>query len=203
MIHPGSGNSLVPVKLRNEFGFAHRHLVVDISGVALTEMRKVHDLNSSTANEIEYLLGNVLEPPLPLDDSSFDVWVDKGLVDALFKDSNEVCSGQSQNLFAEAFRLLQSDDGLLVVVTMAETHSLQLILNGFWTELKMNLASLHVSELEPVSGDMRPFGFVLHRKKCSNHPFLISWHLSDNQVEEFRIQEQTLECLVKELGNSM
>ena len=199
MIHPGSGNSLVPVKLRSEFGFPHKHVVVDISDVALTEMRKVHDLNSSTGDEIEYLLGNVLEPPLPLDDSSFDVWVDKGLVDALFKDSNEVCLYQSQNLFAEASRLLRSVDGLLLVVTMAEKHSLQLILSGFWSDLKMNLASLHVWELEPVSGDMRPFGFVLHRKRPSNHGFSIIWHRIDNQVEEVRIQEQSLECLVEEL----
>lgn len=200
MIHPGSGNSLVPVKLRNEFGFPHRHVVVDISGIALTEMKEFHDLNSCTANEIEYLLGNILEPPLPLIDNSFDVWVDKGLVDALFKDSSEICSGQSQNLFAEASRLLRSDDSLLLVVTMAETHSLQLILNGFWRDLKMNLASLHVWELEPVSGDMQPFGFALHRKNSSNHPLFISWHLIDNQIEEFRIQEPTLECLVEEIA---
>ena len=200
MIHPGSGNSLVPVKLRNDFGFPHDHVVVDISSVALEEMRKVHDLNSSTGNEIEYLLGNVLEPPLPLEDNSFDVWVDKGLVDALFKDSNELYSSQSQTLFSEAYRLVRPDDGVLVVVTMAEKHSLQLILGSFWSELATQSASLHVWELEPVSGDMRPFGFVLHRQKTANEELILRWHLSGNQVEEVKVHSETLECLLDEVS---
>jgi translation elongation factor EF-1beta len=208
MIHPGSGNSLVPVKLRDDAEFPHEHTVVDIADVALQEMKTIHDQHSRSKdekiNEIEYLLGNVLEPPLPLEDSSFDVWVDKGLVDALFKDSSEPYCTQSQALFSEAYRLLHDDDNsALVVVTMAEKHSTKLILDSFWAELGTNLASLHIWELEPVSGDMRPFAFVSQRHGTTEEetPSPIHWHKSDGEVEEFTISVHTLEKLLEEVGS--
>ena len=200
MIHPGSGNSLVPVKIRNDFGFPHRHVVVDISNVALEEMRRVHDHNLSADNAIEYLLGDVLEPPLPLEGGVFDVWLDKGLVDALFNDSSDLCRAQSQILFSEAYRLLRPHTGILVIVTMGEEHSLQLILNGFWCELDLKSASLHVWELTPVSGDMLPFGFVLERTTTGNEELIVSWHGKDSKVEKMEVREKTIECLFQEVS---
>lgn len=202
MIHPGSGNSRVPVRLRNDFGFPHKHVVVDISSVALEEMRSVHDQNVSAAdNEIEYLLGDVLEPPLPLEGGMFDVWLDKGLVDALFNDSSDDCRAQSDTLFSEAFRLLRSATGMILIVTMAEEHSLKLILNGFWRELQSRSASLHVWDLEPVSGDMLPFGLVLQRTTRGNEELILSWHHKDNQVEEVKVHTRTIECLLQEVSS--
>ena len=202
MVHPGSGNSRVPVRLRDDFGFPHKHVVVDISSVALEEMRSVHDLHVSAAdNKIEYLLGNVLEPPLPLEGGVFDVWLDKGLVDALFKDASDDCRAQSNTLFSEAFRLLRPAAGMILIVTMAEEHSLKLILDGFWRELESQSASLHVWDLEPVSGDMLPFGLVLQRTTTGNEELILSWHHKENQVEEVKVQTKTIECLFEEVSS--
>eukprot|EP00545_Synedropsis_sp_CCMP1620_P009409 CAMPEP_0119017060 /NCGR_PEP_ID=MMETSP1176-20130426/15195_1 /TAXON_ID=265551 /ORGANISM="Synedropsis recta cf, Strain CCMP1620" /LENGTH=400 /DNA_ID=CAMNT_0006970659 /DNA_START=6 /DNA_END=1204 /DNA_ORIENTATION=- len=205
MIHPGSGNSLVPVRLRDDFGFRHRHTVVDISNVALEEMKTIHDQKSSSKEEsstVEYLLGNVLEPPLPLEDSSFDVWIDKGLVDALFKDASEPCCTQSRALFSEAYRLLRNDNGILVVITMAEKHSIQLVLDSYWIELGSKSASLDIWELEPVSGQMRPFAFVLNRKTTEEKDSMFRWHKSDGEVvEEVDIPEQTLVALLEQVSS--
>ena len=203
MIHPGSGNSLVPVKLRNDFGFPHQHVVVDISKVALEEMRRVHDQNEvSPDNKIDYILGDVLEPPLPLEDGVFDIWLDKGLVDALFHDSSDLCRSQSQTLFSEAYRLLRPFSGILVIITMAEEHSLQHILSGFWRELALQSASLHIWELEPVSGDMLPFGFVLQRTTTTTESdsLILTWHRQGGQVEMMKVPENTMESLFHEVS---
>lgn len=204
MIHPGSGNSLVPVKLRDAFGFPHQHTVVDIANVALEEMKMIHDQNSLSkdgSNAIEYLVGNVLEPPLPLEDNSFDVWIDKGLVDALFKDASEPYNTQSRTLFSEAYRLLRNDRSILAVVTMAEKHSMHLILDSYWIELGTKSASLDIWELEPVSGDMRPFAFVLHRKKMEEKHSLFRWRTSDGGVEDVKMADTTLEALLEEVDS--
>ena len=47
-IHPGSDNSLVPIHLRDEAFLSSHHVVLDISSVALHEIRSVHDSNTST-----------------------------------------------------------------------------------------------------------------------------------------------------------
>jgi translation elongation factor EF-1beta len=204
MIHPGSGNSLTPVKLRDEHSFPHKHVVVDISDVALEEMKQVHDKRSNTENatSIEYILGNVLDPPLPLDDDSFDVWVDKGLLDALFKDSETLSTSQCNTLFEEAHRLLRPGFGLLLVVTMAEDHSLSLLLDNWGRLLQDGTAcwtpQLRVHELEPASGDMRPFGFTMTKassdvdaskqvdKAC------LMWHPIIGAVEQLELGDDAL-----------
>ena len=205
MIHPGSGNSLLPIKLRDDFGFSHDHVVVDISSVALDEMRNVHDkiVPTDRKGEIEYLLGNVLEPPLPLEDSSFDVWIDKGLLDALFCDFSLLSRAQSLTLFSEAYRLLRPDGGVVAIITMAEDHSLRLILSGFFAEIQSRASSLHVWELVPLSGDMLPFAFLLQRStqtREGNDDLIITWHRMTGEVEEIKLDLKCLELLNDEMS---
>jgi translation elongation factor EF-1beta len=198
IIHPGSGNSLVPVRLRDDFGFQNPQVVVDISSFAIEEMKRYHDLNAvNEETGTRYLLGNVLEPPLSLEDSSFDAWIDKGLIDALFHDSLENSSSQSERLFTEAYRLLNPDGGILMIITMAEEHSLQLILKSFWLQISSSAASLHIWELEPTSGNMLPFGFVLQRTQVvQDEAITLRWHsLRENQSEEFFIPHRTFQSL--------
>jgi translation elongation factor EF-1beta len=206
MIHPGSGNSLTPVKLRDDYSFPHKHVVVDIANVALEEMKQVHDKLSNIENtsSIEYLLGNVLNPPLPLDDNSFDVWVDKGLLDALFKDFETSSISQCNTLFEEAHRLLRPGFGLLLVVTMAEDHSLLLILDNWGRLLKEGTAGwtphLTVHELEPVSGDMRPFGFTMTKAlsdvdaKESDKAYLM-WHPIIGAMEQLELGDDAFDIV--------
>jgi translation elongation factor EF-1beta len=191
MIHPGSGNSMVPVKLRDSFLFPHQHVVVDIADVALQQMKEVHDKDSCGENEISYIHGNVLDPPLPLDKDTFDVWVDKGLIDALFNDLDSSNTAQCQTLFDEAHRLLKPTIGVLLVVTMAEDHSLSLILHNWYRLIKgsMNLAwqpDMHIHEMEPTSGDMRPFGIMLTKASPSfrteTSELSIIWHYFDGST---------------------
>jgi hypothetical protein len=208
MIHPGSGNSLVPVKLRDTFFFPHQHFVVDIADAALKQMKRVHNKYCDGGNEIKYLHCNVLDPPLPLDADSFDVWVDKGLVDALFKDCESSSASQCQTLFDEAHRLLKPCCGVLLVITMAEEHSLSLILRNWTRQLNNSVAmwqsDLNVYELEPVSGDMRPFGIVMKMATPSDAIekgiTTLTWHHFNGSTKQFALENvfDTVKSLCEE-----
>jgi len=91
--------ALVPFHLANTIK-SSRHLILDISDQALLDVQ-ANISNSSTekcidsSNRIEYEVANVLESPLPYASDSFDVWIDKGLLDALF------CGGGNTNIADE------------------------------------------------------------------------------------------------------
>lgn len=213
MIHPGSGNSLLPVQLRDHYSFPHKHFVVDISKVALDEMRLIHDhaargLQTEGNNTIEYLLGNVLEPPLPLESDSFQAWVDKGLIDALFKDSGSDSSNQCKTLFDEGHRLLKSVEGILFIVTMGEDHSLKLIIEN-WC-LKEDLCHrwhniLHIFEMQPVSGTMRPFGFAMRKRSETDSSMDLSvvWHTLDDSTEHILLDSEDIEKIYESLRSKV
>lgn len=197
MIHPGSGNSLVPVQLRDEHSFPHKHHVVDISKVALDEMRLVHDRatqqQATNGNTIEYLLGNVLEPPLPLKSNSFQAWVDKGLIDALFHDAASASFKQCKVLFEEAHRLLESEIGIILVVSMAEDHSLRLIVEN-WLDANLWQSRLDVWELTPVSGTMRPFGFIMTKlEKGEKGAHFVMFHTDDGSIDKVSLESSNKE----------
>jgi len=208
IIHVGSGNSLLPLRMRDDVGFpcgALRQVVIDVSEVALEEMRNFHDnLEMAVTNDseisvpdscsshdevcrIEYALGDVLSPPLPYGNDTFDAWVDKGLLDALFSGKDEELDGiNSRLMLNEAHRLLKKGGhgsvnygGVVAIISMAEEHSLRLILDNWsgkktsgdeasedcdWNFGGLWDSTLHVQELEPTSGNMRPFGFVMRAR---------------------------------------
>ena len=164
MIHPGSGTSMLPLVLNEKLdGF--EQVVVDVSQTAIHEMQNVHGrshgppVDDSDGN-ISYVATDLLNPPMPFQNSSFVSWIDKGFVDAIFsKDCVDQSEIQSLALFEEANRLLVPNKGFMLIVSLAEEHSLQIIVGNFlscrWT------ATIHVWEMEPISGNIRPFGFVL------------------------------------------
>ena len=165
MIHPGSGTSLLPLVLREEFE-DYEQVVVDVSETAIAEMRQIHDKSNSVRNhddspiKVSYVLEDILKPPMQFDRSSFHCWIDKGFVDAIFaKEAVEENKLQSTALFGEAHRLLVPQGGFMLIVTLAEEHTLQIILNKFLSKAWDPV--LHVWEMLPVSGTMRPFAFVL------------------------------------------
>lgn len=212
MIHPGSGNSLVPVQLRDQYSFPHEHVVVDISKVAIDEMLLVHDRAAGERQpegkkRIEYLLGNVLEPPLPLESGSFQAWVDKGLIDALFKDSSADSSKQCKTLFDEGHRLL-SQEGIFFIVTMGEDHSLRLVIENWCRReglARQWHAALHIFEMRPVSGTMRPFGFVLRKSSETETPVNLSvmYHTLEGSIDRVSLNSEDIEEIFESLRSKL
>jgi translation elongation factor EF-1beta len=196
MIHPGSGTSLLPLELRKHF-LGSRHVVLDVSEVALDEMRQVHDKHLSDisgdsfqTSDIEYQITDVLNPPLGYKDASFDAWIDKGFIDAVFaKETQEDNRVQAKKLFDEAHRLLSSRSGIFFVVTLAEDHSLQLILDN-WTGWSNRI---HIWELQPLSGEMLPFGVILCKDEFSeSEEKTLVWHNLDALEEVIRFDDNKM-----------
>jgi translation elongation factor EF-1beta len=196
MIHPGSGTSLVPLKLRDVF--SSDQVVVDVSPVAVEEMKLVHEQQfpskDAGSDSIKYLVTDILNPPLPYEADSFECWVDKGFVDAIFSEKSETSNrDQSRKLFEEANRLLKAETGVALIVSLAEDHSLQLLLDNAFTESWQ--PDIHVWELAPVSGDMRPFGFVFTKADVLEErpERRLMWHSIDGEMDE---TSSTLESLL-------
>jgi SAM-dependent methyltransferase/translation elongation factor EF-1beta len=204
MIHPGSGTSLVPLKLGEAFP-EHQHVIVDVSQVAVEQIQQIHAAKrqgngheASNETRIAYRVCDLLDPPLPFETSSFDAWVDKGFFDAIFSDNNEQLNrDQSRKLFGEANRILTNEVAVALIISLAEDHSLRLIvdrwLDGEKEESTADPSSsltgwardLHIWELEPISGTMRPFGFVLRKsKKATESERIVVWHAMDRTVTE-------------------
>jgi translation elongation factor EF-1beta len=196
MIHPGSGTSLVPLKLRDVF--SSEQVVVDVSPVAVEEMKRVHEqqfpAKDADSNPIQYLVTDILNSHLPFEADSFECWVDKGFVDAVFSEKSETSNrAQSKKLFEEANRLLKAATGVALIVSLAEDHSLQLLLDNAFTGSWQ--PDIHVWELDPVSGDMRPFGFVFTKADIVEErpERRLVWHSLDGEIDE---ASTTLELLL-------
>jgi translation elongation factor EF-1beta len=196
MMHPGSGTSLVPLKLRDVF--SSEQVVVDVSPVAVEEMKRVHEqqfpAKDAGSNPIQYLVTDILNSPLPFEADSFECWVDKGFVDAVFSEKSETSNrAQSKKLFEEANRLLKAATGVALIVSLAEDHSLQLLLDNAFTGSWQ--PDIHVWELDPVSGDMRPFGFVFTKADIVEErpERRLVWHSLDGEIDE---ASTTLELLL-------
>jgi translation elongation factor EF-1beta len=256
MIHPGSGTSLLPLALQADFP-DYEHVVVDVSEVAIQEMKEIHSKQAVAAvsQKIEYCLANLLldnaddadASSLNFEADSFQCWIDKGFVDAVFSKTSTKINGDDSNsrsdqqqanvLFQHACRILNSDNGSMschagidnndinscisddddgdvagfaLIVSLAEDHSLHLILDNWLKntatathhqdEPSVNLqhhwaSSLDIWELVPVSGNMRPFGFVLTKANTAtalleskddddNVTVIVRWHGLDDSVQE-------------------
>lgn len=209
MIHPGSGTSLVPLKLRDAFP-ASRQVVVDISSVAMEEVRQVHDKHQQNApyngdaSPIEYVVADLLQQKKPRSDdgardaifstSTFDCWIDKGFVDAIFSKKNAESNRiQSAKLFQESCRILKPHVGFALFVSLAEDHSVQIIIENWLSHLSCWQRTLDVWDLEPISGELPPFGFILTKADETSRTrkegnFKLRWHKLDNgDIEELSL----------------
>ena len=239
IFHPGSGNSNVPFYLRECVFTGSRHIIMDVSDLAMKRMQ-LHLRNVYRNAAYEYRVGNVLQP-LPFEDNTFDAWVDKGLIDALFSGKAEhLDSEQSRQMMMEAHRILKDNrqvshsgscvctlepgqsecccatetittmplmekgGGLVFIVSMAQQHSLILILENW---LRTNSQThdplwnthLHIHEVHPSSGTRRPFVFVLqkfnrilsHHHSFTDRPsWSISFHTINKAVEAITINQE-------------
>jgi translation elongation factor EF-1beta len=177
MIHPGSGTSILPITLSNVFRKS-RQVVVDISEVAIIEIQSIHESEqnktflSQTEKDtlhrpIDYIVSDLLndstDTSANFGDSTFDCWIDKGFVDAIFSDKNESTNEmQSKRLFQEANRILKGTTGFMITISIGEEHSLQIIISN-WLRSNFWEPVIHIWELQPISGNMPPFAFVFHK----------------------------------------
>ncbi len=159
--------------------FGSKQYIIDCSTVAI---QQVQNKLSTTQREeqqpgrIELEVGDVLQPPLPYAENLFDVWVDKGLIDALFcgGDDNYQELKQCYTLLQEAHRVLKPN-GLCLVISLAQDHTLKLLLHALGY-LKMTPSEHHhysssigqwsspieIHEIKPLSNasSLRPFAIV-------------------------------------------
>ena len=208
MIHPGSGTSRVPLSISESYPEC-RHVVVEVSPKAIHEMKEHHDkeflsrIPTLQSCPVDYILADLLQPsPLDLAQESFDAWIDKGFVDAVFSEKNhDKNRKQADYLFREAHRLL-AEQGIVLIVTLAEQHSLDLILEN-WMACDADgfplWSSLHMWDMKPVSGEMLPFGFVLVKSSLpvSESRFLVH-HSLDGKEAETAVMPDTVATTVSE-----
>lgn len=208
IMHPGSGNSLLPIYLRDKYSSLQQS-VVDCSMVAIQDMQTRHDAlyqkqeqeqkesktdaGNLSSCRIDYVVADLLtDEPLSFGKDSFDAWVDKGFVDALFSSFDESEKQKCRRLFQEACRILsyESDDtgttedkgGIALVVTLAQDHSLRLLLdaidetnnrsennsdcNSLWKPL------IHIHELAPLqrgASSLCPFGIIFEKIRSTSN----------------------------------
>lgn len=159
---------------------------MDCSTVAIQQIQDKMIQTTTQGEEqqaglIESEVGDVLQPPLPYADNLFDVWVDKGLTDALFCGGNDIDPQLEQcfTLLQEAHRVLKPN-GLCLIITLAQDHTLKLLLHasGYldMTAPEPHLSSssssvaqwlhpIEIHEIKPLSNasSLRPFAILFRR----------------------------------------
>jgi translation elongation factor EF-1beta/ubiquinone/menaquinone biosynthesis C-methylase UbiE len=212
ILHPGSGTSLVPRRLLDKYPHGpYCHVVVDVSPVAIEQAKQVTGVHDAAS--VEFVVGDLLSSPshVLFPDSSFVAWIDKGFLDAVFSATSPRSHVQAKKLFYEALRLLGDTGSLAIVVSLAEDHSLNFIIRDGWLSSPPSFPNtkkwshtLHVHELEPTSGAMRPFAFVLTTESSayaksssssseSDDAFRVAWHRADKKDKDVEIMELTRE----------
>lgn len=223
-LHAGSGNSMLPVDLIRKHG-AGRQTIMDCSEVALDEMRQLIDeTEQSSSSSIELVLGDILQSPLPFESAAYDAWIDKGLADAIFSECGPIEMEQCGSMLSEASRLLH-DGGVCVIVSLAQNHSLELILStlqwfhGHRYISTENRASnwcppLHIYEVKPESdaSALRPFAFVIRKEggetskeakaKDSSNEGAVLFHRDNGDVAALNMEDATLENVVAMLDQA-
>ena len=206
ILHAGSGTSLLPHTLLQAFDQSMQ-AIVDVSPVAIEQAQEVllqldaTGSNTTITSRVEFLVSDLLDPPLPFPPSTFSAWIDKGFVDAVFSENNSD-DAQVQKLFVEMRRLLL-DNGVALIVSLAEDHSLRLVVEQWLLEDDASSSSsllpvtrgwspdLHICEMQPVSGTQRLFGFVLTAQPRHEAPttpqsteFRVHWHSLSRESDD-------------------
>lgn len=150
VLHAGCGNSNLSFELVEKANFDYV-LNVDFSGLALAEMNgKAALLPSSVRCRTEFQVLDCLS--LPVLNGQFSWVVDKGLHDAMMKDSDADCRGRSAKLFSEFARVLD-DSGKFLMVTLAQAHIVDLlelaIASKLWSFVRVVALNHVVSNLLP------------------------------------------------------
>jgi translation elongation factor EF-1beta len=164
-LHVGNGNSNFILDMQAKFNLA-RSVAVDVSEVATEEMRKVmaEDKDGKWRNisdRVTFDKCDLLASSLPYESESFELFVDKGAIDAMFCDNCEDSKLSFQALFNNLLDTASSTLHQYICVTLAEAHTVDL----FATVVPSLFSLLDIFELPTPSGGssskLRPFAFVL------------------------------------------
>jgi len=128
LLHAGTGNSEL---VFDAVGKYPRAVCMDVSSVAIAEMKEKKASKLPACENIQFAVGDVLEPMVSLRDfvggASFDGVVDKGLMDAMMSSFDEEYQINTDKLFRNVHEVMRSGRYYLCV-TLAEEHLVRLFL---------------------------------------------------------------------------
>lgn len=119
-LHLGVGTSAVPQAMIGD-GYRH-HIATDISDTLIETLAAAA---AGTDSGIDYQCMSATD--LQLDDSSFDIVIDKGTIDALTCNDSDNDSGDCARLVSEANRVLTSGGIFVLVSHSSKAHRLPLL----------------------------------------------------------------------------
>lgn len=162
VLHAGCGNSNLCFELvqRSKFDYV---VNADFSELAVKEMaQKAASLELDTRSKLDFITLDCLN--IPFKDESFSWVLDKGLHDAMMKDSEEDCRVRSNKLFSEFARILRAG-GKFVMVSLGQTHIIDLLELAIGSSL---WGAVHVTSLVEVTSPLLPFIFVFDKATAAS-----------------------------------
>lgn len=167
VLHAGCGNSNLSFELVEKANFDYV-LNVDFSCLALVEMNgKAAQLPPNVRCRVDFQVLDCL--CLPILNQQFSWVVDKGLHDAMMKDSGDECRARSATLFSEFARVLDAS-GQFLMVTLAQTHIVDLLEAAAAQHL---WAGVRVVALSDVVSNLLPFVVVFSKGTACETPDLL------------------------------
>ncbi len=160
VLHAGCGNSDLCFELYDRAGF-DVVVNVDFSPLAIEEMQAKSDqrADAHVRARCAFAVGDCLA--LPYRSCVFSFVVEKGLHDAMMKDSQSDCRASSAQLFAEFARVLQPG-GNLLIVSLAQTHIVDLLEVALQDHVRWQ--TCFVWTLPDADSPLLPFIFVFQKR---------------------------------------
>lgn len=149
----GCGNSKLSEDLY-DVGFCHMHNI-DISNIVIRQMKAKNDVKRK---DMTFTQMDVLD--LTFENSVFDCVLDKGTLDAIFSNTDDVTVKKIDKMFGEIGRVLKNA-GRYICITLAQRHILEKLLSYFecgWM-IRVHKVKLE-TEAGMVGGALPVFIFV-------------------------------------------
>lgn len=128
---------------------------IDISNVVVQQMKS---RNASKRKDMTYVKMDVLE--MTFEDATFDCVLDKGTLDAIFSNTDDITVRRVERMFGEIGRVLKVA-GRYVCVSLAQVHILQKLLHHFECGWLVRVHKVRLEVEEAVGGGALPvFVFV-------------------------------------------
>ncbi|KAG6550172.1 hypothetical protein Mapa_008129 [Marchantia paleacea] len=182
---PGCGNSTLSADMYDA-GFTDI-TNIDFSRVVISEMLRQH---VRSRPRMRWLVMDMTK--MQFSDSSFDVVVDKGGLDAILGEpEDESTAGVS--LLSEVKRVLRPN-GRLVVITLAQQHVIELLLQTFREGWHLSVYALQLTSSSPSS--LQPFMVIAKKETRAKLPLVsldLSWQGASNKFQ--------MEDIVKAVDN--
>ena len=128
---------------------------IDVSSVVIRQMKSKHQEKRC---EMKFIKMDVTE--MDFADSSFDVVLDKGTLDAIFSSADAETVQKVHTMFDEIWRVLKIA-GRYICITLAQEHILTTFLKSFGTGWLLRVHKVVLGgEAESVGGALPVFVFI-------------------------------------------